>query len=425
MICAKNILNFLKMIQFISNYFFSYKPTIFDAFFAYHQKKEYEKMKNTVQAIILAAGKSTRLNTEKTKLAEPICGQPMILFSTKLLESLNIDTTVIVGHEKATLQSIISHCHEDKITYALQKEQLGTGHALACSQHLWNKENILVINGDMPLVTENTLIELFKKHTENNATVSFVSSCTEDKTLSKGYGRIITTDNTIEIIEAKDFIGNPSEYCCINAGIYLIKKEFLVNYIQMLNNSNASNEFYITDLIKIASENDKPVTKISAPFDTIRGINTMEELITAEHIKQSELISYWMNQGVRFASHQTMRIDLDVTIGQGSFIGENVHLLGKTFVGNNVYIHPFSIIKDCLIEPNTEIGPFVYIKNNNFIKPHYCFKNTIETKDNTFNQNIKVKHILKKEDSSTLQTSSDFSFIGARLVHHDIPSDEQ
>jgi len=380
-------------------------------------------MKNSVQAIILAAGKSTRFNTEKTKLAESICGQSMILFCTKLFQALDIETTVVVGHEKDTLQNIITTYHNDTITFAVQAEQLGTGHALACSQHLWNKENILVINGDMPLVTEITIMDLYKKHQENNATISFVTSCTTDKIVSKAYGRVVTKDNKIEIIEAKDFIGDPFEYCCINAGIYLIKKEFLINFIKKLQNNNASNEFYITDLIKIASENNKQVTKVSAPFDTIRGINTIEELIVAEQIKQRELIYYWMNNGVRFSTNHTVYLDINVTIGHGSYISDNVYLLGKTCIGNNVYIHPFTIIKNCNIESETEINPFTHLKNNIQIQTNTNNCNCIEINNNVMN--TKTKNILKKNKNISHKISSSFSFVGARLVNHDIPTDEQ
>lgn len=403
-------------------------------------------MKNTVQAIILAAGKSTRFNTEKTKLAELICGQPMILFSTRLLQSLEIETAVVVGHEQETIQNIITPYHGDTITYAEQKQQLGTGHALACSQHLWNKENILIINADMPLVTESIITDLYTKHQENDATVSFVSSCTTDKAVNKAYGRIVTKNNKIEIVEAKDFVGDPSEFCCINAGIYLIKREFLINYITMLKNNNASNEFYITDLIKIASDNNKQVIKVSAPFDAIRGINTLEELLAAEKIKQSELINYWMNNGVRFSSTHSIHIDLDVTIGQGSFIGEGVHLLGKTSIGrnnkieqfsslenahldDNIKIFPFCIIKNSSIASGTLVGPFAHLKNNDSVEAHSIIGSFVEMKNNMVGKSTQIKHpekkSLLKKDHSPHDLHSHFSFIGARLVHHDIPSDEQ
>src|SRR5687768_15252275 len=101
-------------------------------------------MNKTIQAIILAAGKSTRFNTEKTKLLYTICGQAMILFSTKLLEQLHIPTTVIVGYQEELIKNTITKEHNNTITFVTQENQNGTGHALACSQSLWNKDHILV-----------------------------------------------------------------------------------------------------------------------------------------------------------------------------------------------------------------------------------------------------------------------------------------
>src|SRR5690606_6673484 len=166
-------------------------------------------MKNNVQAIILAAGKSSRFNTKKTKLAETMCGQAIVLFSTKLLESLELKTTVVVGHEKKTIEHLITQEHGTKINFVTQEDQLGTGHALACTQHLWNANHILVINGDMPLVTPEIITNLYKKHVEKNATISFVTANNPDQT-NTSYGRVVQTNNSIAIVEAKDFTGDPN-----------------------------------------------------------------------------------------------------------------------------------------------------------------------------------------------------------------------
>src|SRR5580692_4726335 len=115
-------------------------------------------MKNNIQAIVLAAGKASRFNTHKTKLAEPICGQPMILFITTLLEKLGIHTTLVIGHEKEIIKDIVKQRHGESIPFIVQEQQLGTGHALACTASEWKKEHILVINGDMPLITEQVLM---------------------------------------------------------------------------------------------------------------------------------------------------------------------------------------------------------------------------------------------------------------------------
>src|SRR5205814_9220733 len=137
----------------------------------------------------------------------------------------------------------------------------------------------------------------------------------------------------IAIVEAKDFSGDIKQHCCINAGIYLIKRGFLENYIATLNDNNASKEFYITDLVKIASQNNLSVITLQAPFDTIRGINTFQELAKVEEIKRHELINYWMDNGVRFSSSNQAHIDVDVMIGAGSYISVGVHLRKNTIVG--------------------------------------------------------------------------------------------
>src|SRR5690606_7862160 len=171
------------------------------------------------------------------KLAELICGQPMILYPTYLLEKLSVDTTAIVGHCKELIQTILEKNHKNNVRTVIQNEQKGTGHALSISQDLWKKEHILVLNADAPLITENLITKLYQEHMQTNAAISFVTSCNPDPT-SKPYGRVIRTDNVIKIIEAKDFTGDIADNCCINAGIYIIKKDFLANYINQLNNNN-------------------------------------------------------------------------------------------------------------------------------------------------------------------------------------------
>ena len=373
-------------------------------------------MKNNVQAIILAAGKATRFNTEKTKLAEPICGQAMILFSTKLLVQLAIDTTVVIGYEKELIKNIVVNEHANTINFVEQDEQRGTGHAIACTATSWNKENILVINGDMPLVTEEVINELYAAHINSNAAISFVTACNPDPT-SKSYGRVIKTENSIAIIEAKDLSDDQHNCCCINAGIYLIAKNFLHSYITTLKDNNANGEFYITDLVKIASENNLSVATTIAPFDTIRGINTLQELWAAEQIKRSDLIKHWMDNGVRFALAQDVHIDLNVTIGQGSYIGCGTHLIGSTVIGknchikefsslenalleDNVMIHSHSIIKDTHIASRAEVGPFAHLRNNVTIGHGSVIGNFVEIKNSSIGTNTKAKHLTYLGDAT-------------------------
>jgi bifunctional UDP-N-acetylglucosamine pyrophosphorylase/glucosamine-1-phosphate N-acetyltransferase len=366
-------------------------------------------MNNHLQAIILAAGKSTRFNTEKTKLAEPICGQAMILFPTKLLQSLHISTTIVVGYQQEIVKNLVTTAHGETIEFVVQEKQNGTGHALACTAASWNKDHILVLNGDVPLITAETITSLWQEHIRNNAAISFVTACNPNDT-AQSYGRVVKTGNNIAIVEAKDFTGDVHEHCCINAGIYLINKDFLQNYIATLNDNNANKEFYITDLVKIASENNLTVATTKASFDTIRGINTFQELWAVEQIKRSELITYWMDHGVRFSLPHHVHLEPNVTIGQGSFINGSVHLLGNTAVGKNCVIKEFSSLENVIIEDNVtvhshcvikntyiqsgaEVGPFAHLRSNVTIGTNSTIGNFVEVKNSTIGVNTKAKHL--------------------------------
>lgn len=370
-----------------------------------------------LQAIVLAAGSSSRFKTGRTKLLEKICGQELILYPTKLLEQMNIPLTLVVGYQKEDIKkALINHC-SDSITYAIQEQQLGTGHALQCTKPLWYKDHILIMNGDMPLVTSTIIESLYKKHTETNATVSFVTAHNTDPNLTS-YGRVIQTAEHVQIVEARDLqpTTDIQEHCCINAGIYIAKRSFLEEQIEKLEAVNAAKEFYLTDLIKIASSLHLTVSTISAPFDQIRGINTFQELWASEQIKRAELITYWMNQGVRFFAPQNVQIDSNIIIGSGTQIGCGVHLLEGTRIGKNCIIEAFSSLQDAIIDDyahikshtiisqshigqHASIGPFAHIHSNSNIAERAVIGNFVEIKRTTIGIGSKAKHLTYIGDS--------------------------
>jgi bifunctional UDP-N-acetylglucosamine pyrophosphorylase/glucosamine-1-phosphate N-acetyltransferase len=364
-------------------------------------------MLSHIQAIILAAGRSQRFKTNKNKLIEPICGQSMILYQTKLLQSIGIPITVVIGHYKEKIKSVIVTEHGDSITFAEQHEQKGTGDALAASSLFWEKDNILIMNGDVPLITKDIIQELYTVHTNDNAAISFISS--HDNNPYNSYGRVLKQNDRITIVEARDLVLQPDD-CCINAGIYIMKRSFLQKYISTLSCNNKNSEYYITDLVNIASSHNLPIRTITAPFDTVRGINTLEELWAAEQVKRSELIKYWMHNGVRFTIAQNIHIDLGVTIGSGSLIGSGVQLTGKTVIGNDctigafsllnnttladhVTIAPHSVIDDSILDTGVKVGPFAYLRNSNHIAHNAIIGSFVELKHTTIGEGSKAKHL--------------------------------
>lgn len=337
-------------------------------------------MLKDIQAIILAAGKATRFRTGKTKLIEKICGQEMILYPTKLLEKMQVPTTLVVGYQKELVQELVNAHHAGMVTFVTQEVQRGTGHAILLSKEVWNQKHILIANGDCPLLTEEIVAQLYEQHIETDAAISFVVAHNADPSLG-GYGRIVQQEESVKIVEAKDFVGDANTHCCVNAGVYMVKRAFLESCIAQIDTNNKSNEFYFTDIVALASERKLTITMVNASFDRIRGINTLQELWIAEQIKRSELIKYWMEQGVQFSVAQNVHIDLSVTIGSGSRIGAGVHLLGSTCIGSNADIQEFSliensrladnvtiyshcVIKNAHIDEGAQVGPFVHARDN-------------------------------------------------------------
>jgi bifunctional UDP-N-acetylglucosamine pyrophosphorylase / glucosamine-1-phosphate N-acetyltransferase len=366
-------------------------------------------MANTsIQAIVLAAGKSNRFQTSSSKLIAKICGQEMILYLTKLLSSMNIPTTIVVGFQSDEIKKVVSMHHKDEISFVHQGEQRGTGHATAQTQHTWYADNILILNGDTPLISQEIINELIIHHIKHSTTITFATAHYANP--HSKYGRVIQHGDMLKIVEAKDCTADMHESCCINAGIYLIKKAFLHDYINKLSNTNAAEEYYITDLIAMANEHHFKVETISAPFDHIRGINTLKELWTVEQIKRSELMSSWMAKGVRFHMAQSTHIDIDVTIGSGTSIGAGVQLINGTtigtdciiepfsiidnsHIGNNVVIHSHCVIKNTTIEKECSVGPFAHLHDHSMMKEKAVVGNFVEIVRTMLNNESKAKHL--------------------------------
>jgi bifunctional UDP-N-acetylglucosamine pyrophosphorylase / glucosamine-1-phosphate N-acetyltransferase len=362
-----------------------------------------------VQAVILAAGKSSRFNTGRSKLLEKICGQEMILYLTKLFATMHVPTIAVVGFQKEMVGETIKHHHGDAVTLIPQYEQRGTGHALLCTKDSWQHDTILVVNGDIPLITEEILQRLYQKHQELNAAISIVLAHQADQSAG-AYGRLVRNTTYMEIVEANDFKGDPAEHSLINAGIYLIDKKFLLSAINEVQQHHISKEFYIVNLVKIASQASLAVGTIVVPFDQVRGINTLEELLAVEQIKKAELIKHWMHHGVRFYATHNLHLDIDVTIGSGTEIGSGVQLVRGTSIGNNckineyvsvsaskigdhVTVYPFSVITDTTVGDHAQIGPFAHLRAQTTLDAHVAIGNFVEVKNSTINSHTQARHL--------------------------------
>lgn len=362
---------------------------------------------HNTRAVVLAAGRSTRFKTKKSKLLSNICGQTMVLYPLRALEALNIPSTLVLGYQADLVEQEVVQAQVKNVTVIVQEQQLGTGHAVMCTQSTWDKEDILILNGDMPLLTKELIGQLIADHKAHEAAVTFLTSYVIDPT---GYGRVIEHDDKFQIVEEKDCTDEQRGVSRINAGIYLMKRTFLDEYISKITKSPVTGEIYLPELIKLACDLGLTVNAISVPFDNVRGVNTLQELWGVEQIKRSEFIKYWMAQGVRFELAQSIHIDMDVQIGAGSFIGTGVHLLGNTKIGEECFVGAFSIIENTTVGDNTTIhshsvvqhstigesvhvGPFARLRQNVTLGNNVEIGNFVEVKNSQIGASSKTKHL--------------------------------
>lgn len=319
-------------------------------------------MLQNVQAIILAGGISERFQTGKTKFIEKICGTEMILYPINLLQSLNIPTTLVIGQQSQQIKQIV-HDHASNVQFTLQEQPFGTGHATQITQPLWNQNNILIMNGDIPLITPDIINKLYRKHTKSDADISFITAHTMDVDATK-YSRVVIDNKQIKVTEEPTSEVNEANQCCISAGIYLAKREFLEEFIHKLEKNKITGEYYLPELIQIASQNHKKIITTQVSLDIVRSIDTLADLWAVEHIKRSELLQHWMTHGVRFASTLNVQLDTNVRIEPGCHIGSGVMLLGATTIKKNSSIGAYSHIENSIIEEGVTIPAHIIITNS-------------------------------------------------------------
>lgn len=320
----------------------------------------------SLQGVVLAAGEGSRLKTGVTKMITPICGQPMVVYALKLMQELNIPATAVIGFQKDKVKAAIDQAHIPHVQFAEQIQQLGTGHALLASKSTWQASTLIVTNGDMPLVSAEIIRRLVDEHFKRNAAITVATSYNVDP--ANTFGRIVTQGNIVKIVEKKHFTYDIKDYPYVNAGIYIINREFLEKYASYIQQNSVTKEFYITDLVEIASTNGLPVATLAFPFDLMHGVNTFQELSQAEQIKRDELIHHWMARGVRFIAPATNQIDFNVTIGRGTVISAGVQLLHGTSIGEFCTLHPHAVLCNARIEDNASVGAQSVIENSTVAK---------------------------------------------------------
>jgi bifunctional UDP-N-acetylglucosamine pyrophosphorylase/glucosamine-1-phosphate N-acetyltransferase len=363
----------------------------------------------TKYAIILAAGKGTRMKTDLPKCAYPLLKKPMIAYIVEhLYKSTMIDQLItVVGHKKEVIQEILN----SKVKYAVQEEQLGTGHAVLMAQDLLvdNDGFTIILPGDMPLIDSEVIKEAISEHVEFRHDLTVVSTVIDDPF---GYGRIIRDEGNYlnAIIEENDASIEEKLINEINTGIYIVENKFLIPALKKVKNSNAKKEYYLTDIVKIMKKEKCLVgTYLLQKSYKAMGINDLYTLSKAETILRHNINKELMRSGVAMINPDT------VTIGQNVFIEENVVIHPNTYITGNSIIHKgaqigpnteihnsvigenvickHSLVYNSQVMNNSTVGPFAHLRDGAIIGENNRIGNFVEIKKSTTGESFKASHL--------------------------------
>ncbi len=366
----------------------------------------------TLSVIILAAGKGTRMKSNKPKVLQTLANKPLLAHVLDTCGTMAVNKTIVVhGFGGWQVQSAMA---DYDINWVEQTEQLGTGHAVKVTLNdLPQAGKSLILYGDVPLVNADTLTKLKQANTNG------ISMLTLTVDNPFGFGRIKRDQagNIIAIVEQKDASTDELAIKEINSGIYCVDNALLHKFLPKLSNDNAQKEYYLTDIVKMAVEDGIDINAIEPENDfEIEGVNDRQQLAVLERKWQAKLVNDLQIAGVQFADPSRVDIranangDSEITVGQDVFVDANVIFEGNCMLGNNVKIDAGSIIKhsqigdnthikaNCFIDnaiigQNAAIGPFAHLRPDTVLDDDTKVGNFVETKKAKIGKGSKVNHL--------------------------------
>ncbi len=355
----------------------------------------------SLSVVILAAGQGTRMKSSTPKVLHEVSGKSMLFHAIDAAQTLSDDITIVLYHQAERIEKAITE-HYDGIHFHLQDAIQFPGTGGAMKGVTFEHERVLILNGDMPLITPESLQALVSGDADINMSVIQM----ED---SSGYGRVIIDESNVkEIVEEKDCTPEQKRVKTVNAGIYAVKKELLDRYIPALSNDNAQAEYYLTDIVKMAVDEGKIVHPVYVKEEEFKGVNSKLDLAEAEVIMQRRIKEKLMMAGVTMRLPDTIYIDCRAEF-EGECILENgVSIQGASSIINS-HIKTHSIVEDSLLK-NSDIGPMARIRpQSKIIDTH--IGNFVEVKKSTLT-GVKAGHLSYIGDA----TIDEGSNIGAGVI---------
>lgn len=363
---------------------------------------------SNITAVILAAGAGTRMKSKKPKVLHNVCGKSMLEHVIDVAENVNAkDTVVVIGHKAEEVKNCVSH---RKVEFVLQREQLGTGHAVMQTESLLPDDGyVLLLYGDTPLIKSETIHSLIDFHIKGKFKATILTADFHDPT---GYGRIVRDENgnVVKIVEHKDANDEEKEIKEINSGIYCYDAKELKESLKKLTNENAQNEYYITDVVEILNKSGYTVGAYQVDDQTdIMGVNSRVQLAQAEAVMRDRGLKKLMEEGVTIIDPGNTYIEKSVEVGRDTIIYPGAILKGNTKIGedcmighncrienstirNGVEIQSSTVIES-FIEDDCTIGPYAYLRPNSKLGKKVKIGDFVEVKNATIGEESKASHL--------------------------------
>jgi len=385
-----------------------------------------------VGVVVMAAGMGTRMKSGRAKVLHHVAGRPMILYAVDLaLKVAGNRIAVVVGHQAEDVRRVIEEGIAEKagaasVTIVKQAEQLGTGHAVLQSRPVFGGKKwpapseYLILNGDTPLLKEQTVRELLKVHRAEGAAVTMLTAKLDDPT---GYGRVIRkhgdgvsraeadSADVLKIVEDRDATPAERKVQEVNVGTYVVSGEMLFRALQRLTPHNAQGEYYLTDIVEMAvAQHRRVVAVMLRDSEEGMGVNTRRHLAAAEQAVRQQLRERWLDAGVTMIDPASVWIDAEVSVGKDTVLYPNVTLEGRTEIGEACVLRSYSRLTDCRvghrveildhcvlresqIEDDVALGPFAHLRPGVLVRRKAKVGNFVEMKKTELGEEAKANHL--------------------------------
>ena len=339
--------------------------------------------RNNISIVILAAGKGSRMKSPKAKVLHSISGKPMLYHIIKASQEISDDITVVIAHQKEAVEAQMRAFFDD-IHFAVQDAENFPGTGGAMKNIAPKNEKVLVLNGDMPLITAEVLQGFL-------ASSADITMSIFDLENPNGYGRVIIDEkNQVQyIVEQKDADESELLTTTVNAGIYAFSKSVIEKYTPLLTNDNAQKEYYLTDIIAMAKADNLTISPLLVDEEHFKGVNSKKDLSDAEEIMQERIKTHWMNEGVIMQLPSTIYIESTVAFEGESVVENGCRLCGETLIKES-HIKSGSVIEDSIVK-NSDVGPLAHLRPASYIEDTHI-GNFVELKKASL-KGVKAGHL--------------------------------